>query len=328
MSIVEMSHRSSEYEAINHQAEGNFKRLLGLNDGYRVLFLQGGASTQFAMLPLNFLPAGERADYLITGAWAEKAHEEAVAVGHARIAASTKGENFCRIPSSWEISLQPAPAYIHLTSNETIQGIQWHSFPDIDDAPLVADMSSDILSRPFNASKFALIYAGAQKNLGPAGVTVVLIRESWLERANKGIPTMLRYATHVKNNSLYNTPPTFSVYVLNLVLEWILTLGGLEAMASRNSRKARVIYDAIENSNGYYRGHAAKDSRSLMNITFRLPSEALEKKFSTEARAAGMVGLAGHRSVGGIRASVYNALGLAACETLATFMRDFAAANG
>lgn len=328
MSIVEMSHRSGEYEAINHQAEGNLKRLLGLKDGYRVLFLQGGASTQFAMLPLNFLPAGGRADYLITGAWAEKAFEEAAAIGHARIAASTRGENYCRIPSPREISWQPAAAYVHLTSNETIQGIQWHSFPDVDDAPFVADMSSDLLSRPFNASKFSLTYAGAQENLGVAGVTVVLIRESWLERANKGVLTMLRYATHVKNNSLYNTPPTFSVYVLNLVLEWILTLGGLEAMASRNSHKARVVYDAIESSNGYYRGHAAKDSRSLMNITFRLPGEALEKKFATEAQAAGMVGLQGHRSVGGIRASVYNALGLAACETLAAFMRDFAAANG
>jgi phosphoserine aminotransferase len=280
------------------------------------------------MLPLNFLPAGAGADYLITGAWAEKAYEEAAAIGDARIATSTKGDNYCRIPCPQEITLQPTPAYVHLTSNETIQGIQWHSFPDVGDRPLVADMSSDILSRPFNARKFALIYAGAQKNLGPAGVTVVLIRESWLERANKGIPTMLRYATHVRNNSLYNTPPTFSIYVLNLVLEWILSLGGLEAMASRNSRKARVIYDAIDRSNGYYRGHAAKDSRSLMNITFRLPSEAQEKKFATEARVAGMIGLAGHRSVGGIRASVYNALALAACETLAAFMRDFAAANG
>lgn len=328
LSIMEMSHRSGEYEAINRQAEATFKRLLGLNDGYRVLFLQGGASTQFAMVPLNFLPADARAEYVVTGAWAEKAYEEAAAVGQAHVAASTKGDNYSRVPTPQEIQLQPSPAYVHLTSNETIQGIQWHSFPAVGDAPLVGDMSSDILSRPFDASKFSLIYAGAQKNLGPAGVTVVLLRESWLERANKRVPTMLRYSTHVKNNSLYNTPPSFGVYVLNLVLEWIQTLGGLEGMASRNARKAQVIYDAIDRSSGYYRGHAAKESRSLMNITFRLPSEALEKKFVTEALAAGMVGLAGHRSVGGIRASVYNAIELGACETLAAFMNNFAAANG
>src|SRR5262249_27661523 len=262
MSIMEMSHRSKEYEAINAQAEAGFKRLLGVGDGYRVLFLQGGASTQFAMVPLNFLPPGGAADFLMTGAWAEKAYDEAAALGRARSAASTKGEGYTRVPRADEIALSPDPAYVHLTSNETIHGIQWHAFPDAGGRPLVADMSSDILSRPFDAGRFALIYAGAQKNLGPSGVTAVLIRESWVEKANKGVPTMLRYATHVKNNSLYNTPPTFGVYVLNLVLQWVEQLGGLAALAERNAAKAAAVYGAIDRSGGFYRGHAAPESRS------------------------------------------------------------------
>jgi phosphoserine aminotransferase len=328
MSIMEMSHRSREYEAVNAQAEAGFKRLLGVGDGYRVLFLQGGASTQFAMVPMNFLPPAGTADYLLTGAWAEKAYEEAAALGRARAAASTRAGGYRRVPRPQEIDLGPDPAYVHLTSNETIQGIQWHAFPDAGDRPLVADMSSDVLSRPFDAGRFALVYAGAQKNLGPSGVTAVLLRESWLGKANPGVPTMLRYATHVKSNSLYNTPPTFAVYVLNLVLQWIEGLGGLAAMAERNARKARTLYEAIDQSGGFYRGHAEPESRSLMNVTFRLPGEALEKQFVAEARAAGMVGLAGHRSVGGIRASIYNAVSPEACQALASFMNDFAARNG
>jgi phosphoserine aminotransferase len=328
MSIMEMSHRGQEYEAINAQAEAGFKRLLGVGDGYRVLFLQGGASTQFAMVPLNFLPPGGTVDFLLTGAWAEKAQEEAAALGQARVAASTKEGGYRRVPRPEEIALSPNPAYVHLTSNETIHGIQWHAFPDAGNRPLVADMSSDILSRPIDAGKFALIYAGAQKNLGPSGVTAVLLRESWLAKANKNVPTMLRYATHVKNNSLYNTPPTFGVYVLNLVLQWIEKRGGLAAMAERNAHKAKLLYDAIDRSGGFYRGHAEPGSRSRMNVTFRLPSEALEKQFVAEAQAAGMVGLAGHRSVGGIRASIYNALEARACEALAALMNDFARRNG
>src|SRR5262245_53670890 len=322
MSIMEMSHRGKEYEAISAQAEAGFKRLLGVGEGYRVLFLQGGASTQFAMVPLNFLPPGGTADFLMTGAWAEKAQEEAAAFGQARVAASTREGGYRRVPRPEEIALSPNPAYVHVTSNETIQGIQWHAFPDVGGRPLVADMSSDILSRPIDAGKFALIYAGAQKNLGPSGVTAVLLRESWLAQVNKNVPTMLRYATHVKNNSLYNTPPTFGVYVLNLVLEWIEKLGGLAAMAERNAHKAKLLYDAIDRSGGFYRGHAEPGSRSRMNVTFRLPSEALEKQFVAESQAAGMVGLAGHRSVGGIRASIYNALDAGACEALAAFMSD------
>src|SRR4051794_804332 len=271
MSIMEMSHRSREYEAVNKQAEASFKRLLGVGDGYRVLFLQGGASLQFAMVPLNFLPPGGSADYLMTGAWAEKAQEEAAALGQVHIAATTKGDAYRRVPRPDEIRLSPAPAYVHLTSNETIQGTQWHSFPDVGDRPLVGDMSSDILSRPIEANRFSLIYAGAQKNLGPSGVTAVILRETWLERANKAVPTMLRYATHVKNNSLYNTPPSFGVYVLNLVLQWIEKLGGLPAMAERSEKKARTLYDVMDQSGGYYRGHAVPEARSRMNVTFRLP---------------------------------------------------------
>jgi phosphoserine aminotransferase len=328
LSIMEMSHRAKEYEAVNADADARFKRLLGVGDGYRVLFLQGGASTQFAMVPMNFLPAGAPADYLMTGAWAELAHKEAAALGAARVAASTKADSYRRVPRPDEINLSPLPAYVHLTSNETIQGIQWQTFPDVGDRPLVADMSSDILSRPFDAGKFALIYAGAQKNLGPAGVTAVLLCESWLTTANPKVPTMLRYATHVQANSLYNTPPTFAVYVLGLVLQWIEDAGGLAAMAERNGRKAKSVYDVIDGNSGFYRGHAEPASRSSMNVTFRLPSEALEKQFVGEAQAAGMIGLAGHRSVGGVRASLYNAVSPEACQALASFMQDFAGKNG
>jgi phosphoserine aminotransferase len=328
MSIMEMSHRSKEFEAINDQAEATFKRLLGVGDGYRVLFLQGGASTQFAMVPMNFLSPGKTADFLVTGSWAEKAVEEAAALGEARTAASTKNEAYRRVPRAQEIELSKDAAYVHITSNETIQGIQWPTFPDVGSRPLVGDMSSDIMSRPIDAGKFALIYAGAQKNLGPSGVTAVLLSESWLAHSNKNVPTMLRYATHVKNNSLYNTPPSFGVYVLNLVLQWIDKLGGLPAMAERNDRKAQIVYGAIDQSGGFYRGHAEPESRSKMNVTFRLPSEALEKKFLAESVAAGMVGLAGHRSVGGIRASIYNAVSPEACRTLAAFMGNFVTKDG
>ncbi len=329
MSILEMSHRVPEYEAINARAEANFKRLLGVGDGYRVVFMQGGASGQFATVPMNFLKPGSTAEYLVTGTWGEKAVEDAELIGNAHVAASTKAEGYRRVPTSGEIKLGEGPsAYVHLTSNETIQGVQYRDFPDVGDRPLVGDMSSDILSRPIDASKFSMIYAGAQKNLGPAGVTVVLIRESWLETANKKLPAMLRYSTHVKNNSLYNTPPTFSVYLLDLFLTWIDTEGGLLEISARNDRKAAIIYDAIDRSGGFYRGHAEAGSRSKMNATFNLPSADLEKKFVAEAKAEGMVGLAGHRSVGGARASLYNAIGVDACQVLANFMGHFMAKNG
>jgi phosphoserine aminotransferase len=325
MSILEMSHRSKEYEAINQSAEARLKRLLGLDDGYRILLMQGGASTQFAVLPLNFLPAGASADYIVTGTWGEKAVEEARRIGAVNVAANTNAGGFRALPGS--ITLSEAAAYVHITTNETIQGVQWPALPAFGAAPLVADMSSDILSRPLDATQFALIYAGAQKNIGPAGVTVVAIRQSWLEQSRSDVPVSLSYRTFAKNNSLYNTPPVFAVYLLDLVLEWIENQG-LDAVGERNARKAQLVYDAIEASGGFYRGHAEREARSLMNVTFRLPEAQLEKQFVAEAEAAGMVGLAGHRSVGGIRASLYNALPEESCRTLAQFMADFLQRNG
>lgn len=328
ISIMEMSHRSPEFEAVNRDAQRRFLQLAGVGDDYQVLFLQGGATTQFAMLPLNFLPPGSSADYLMTGAWAEKAIEEARLIGSARAVGSTEAGGYRRVPSQAELELDPQAAYVHITSNETIQGTQWHAWPDVGAAPLVADMSSDIFSRPLDASRFALIYAGAQKNLGPSGLVAVLIRQDFLARAGKSAPTMLRYATHAKNNSLYNTPPTFAVYVLGLVLRWIEDQGGLVGMAERNARKAALVYAAIDRSGGFYRGHAEDGARSLMNVTFRLPEEALEKQFLEEAAALGMLGLAGHRSVGGIRASIYNALEPESCQALADHMGDFLRRHG
>ncbi|VBB05410.1 aminotransferase class-v [Lucifera butyrica] len=327
MSIMEISHRSKAYEAINAEAEASLKELLGLSDDYRVLFLQGGASSQFFMVPMNFLPSGRTADYILTGSWSEKALKEAQAFGQTHVAATTSADNYRRIPSATEIHLSENPVYAHITSNNTIFGTQWQSFPKLT-APFVADMSSDILSRPFDASNFALIYAGAQKNLGPSGVTVVIIRKDWAESSPATIPTMLRYSTHSKNASLYNTPPSVAVYMINLVLRWLKKQGGLAAIAKKNQEKAALIYDAIDRSGGFYRGHADKDSRSLMNITFRLPSEELEQTFASQATQSDMIGLKGHRSVGGLRASVYNAMPLAGCQALAAFMREFQRTNG
>jgi phosphoserine aminotransferase len=328
MSIMEMSHRGKEYEAVHNEAASLLKELMAIPADYDVLFLQGGASLQFAMVPMNFLPPGRKAGYILTGAWAEKAYSEAKQFGEVFEVASTKGENYRRIPAVGDLRYPPDSAYIHLTSNNTIFGTEWHSFPDTGAVPLIADMSSDILSRPVDVSKFALIYAGAQKNLGPAGVTVVIVRRSLIERANTAVPTMLRYATHAKDNSLYNTPPTFGIYLVGLVLAWVKEQGGVDAVHKRNKDKAGLIYDAIDKSGGFYRGHAQPDSRSLMNITFRLGSEELEKKFLDEAKKAGFVGLGGHRSVGGCRASAYNAVPEESCRALAQFMIDFQKNNG
>jgi phosphoserine aminotransferase apoenzyme (EC 2.6.1.52) len=328
MSILEISHRSKEYEAVNATAEANLKALLGLGDEYRVLFMQGGASMQFALIPLNFLAAGATAAYIITGTWGEKAYEEAQRLGTVHLLASTSSDGYRSLPTD-----VPEPdsqvAYLHLTTNETIQGVQWPAeLPDFGAVPLIADMSSDFLSRPFTANRFALMYAGAQKNLGPAGVTVVVIRQDMIERGRKDLPVIMRYATFAKNNSLYNTPPVFAVYMVNLVLEWIKDQGGLSAMAERNAQKAALVYAAIDDSDGFYRGHAVPAARSLMNVTFRLATPELEKQFLAEAQEAGMVGLAGHRSVGGIRASLYNAVSLESARVLADFMREFARRYG
>jgi phosphoserine aminotransferase len=310
------------------EAEALVKELLAVPGGYRVLFVQGGASTQFAMVPMNFLASERTADYVLTGAWSEKALEEGAKIGRTHVAASTKDEQYRRVPRPEEITLSHDPVYVHLTSNNTIFGTQWQTLPAFGESPLVADMSSDILSRPFDVGPYGLIYAGAQKNLGPSGITVVIIREDWLSRVPKQLPTMLRYDIHAKNNSLYNTPPTFAIYVMSLVLRWIKQLGGAAAMARRNEAKAGLIYDAIDNSGGFYRGHATPDSRSLMNITFRLPGEEEEKLFARAAAEQGFIGLEGHRSVGGIRASTYNAQTHEACAALADFMREFQRTQG
>ena len=329
MSIVEMSHRSPTYIEINAQAEARFKRLLGLGDEYRVLFMQGGASTQFALVPMNFLREGIVGDYVMTGVWSDKAIAEAQRIGQTNIAASTKEGGYRRIPRNEELNLSENSAYVYITSNNTIRGTQWHWLPEVGDRPLVADMSSDILSRPFPADKYSLIFAGAQKNLAPAGVTVVILRQSWLEEANTpSLPTMMRYDTFVKKNSAFNTPPVFPIYVLNLVLDWIEENGGLEGMNVRNQQKAKLLYDAIDESGGFYRGHATPDSRSLMNVTFRLPSEELEKRFVAEAAKEGLANLKGHRSMGGVRTSIYNATEIAAAQALADFMGEFIRRHG
>ena len=327
MSVMELSHRSKDFKAIVQNAEAMLKELLGVGEEYRALFLQGGASLQFSMVPLNFLPAGETADYIITGSFAEKAWKEAKKLGQTHIAANTKEENFQHIPTDSEIQLSENPAYLHITTNNTIYGTQWHKLPETGAVPLIADMSSDILSRPLDVQKFALIYAGAQKNLGPSGVTVVLIRNDMLEKVPADLPSMLNYDTQVKNDSLYNTPSTFGIYLVSLVLEWIKENGGLEGMAKHNNEKASYIYDMIDRSEGFYKGHAEKESRSLMNITFRLPSEELEKKFVSGASEYNLSGIKGHRSVGGIRASIYNAMSKEGCMTLAKYMDKFRKEN-
>jgi phosphoserine aminotransferase len=331
MSVMEHSHRGKDYESVHNEAISSMKELLGLGEDYQVLLLQGGASLQFSMVPMNFLPEGKKAAYVMTGGWAEKAYQEAQKLGSVYEAASTKEGNYRRIPRFEELKFSQDDAYLHITSNNTLFGTEWHEFPATGNVPLVADMSSDILSKPIkDIEKFDLIYAGAQKNLGPSGLTVVIIKNSLLEKANADskMPTMLKYSTYAKNNSLYNTPPTFGIYLMALVLDELKKLGGLEAVAKQNAEKAALIYDAIDNSNGFYKGHAEKESRSLMNITFRLAKDEIEKKFLSESKTAGFVGLSGHRSVGGCRASAYNAVPREACQALKDFMLDFAKKNG
>jgi phosphoserine aminotransferase len=323
MSIMELSHRSAAYEEVHNNAIALLKELLSIPEDYEVLFLQGGGSLQFSMLPMNFLKPGEKAGYIMTGSWSEKAFSEAKLFGDPYHVFSTKENQYRRIPRLEELQYNPSDAYIHLTSNNTIYGTQWRDFPDTGDVPLIADMSSDILSKPFDVSKFGLIYAGAQKNLGPSGVTVAIIRKDLIEKANPNIPTMLKYSTHSKNNSLYNTPPTFGIYMLGEVLSWIKELGGINAITERNEDKAKLIYDAIDQSNGFYVGHAEPESRSLMNITFRVTDEDLEKKFLSEAKSEGFVGVNGHRSVGGCRASTYNSVPYETCKAFSEFMVQF-----
>ncbi len=328
MSVLEISHRSKVFEEIIQGCESDMRSLAKIPDNYRVLFLQGGASLQFSMVPMNILTPGGKADYIVTGTWSKKAVKEAQKVGTVRIAASTESENFCRIPDPSEIRLDPEAAYVHFTTNNTIFGTEWETEPDARGVPLVADASSDIFSRPIDVSRYALIYAGAQKNLAPAGVTLVIVREDMLARSPKNLPTMLDYNTHAKEKSLYNTPPVFTIYVMRLVMKWLLAEGGLEGMARRNAEKAGLLYDAMEESAGFFRPHARPGSRSRMNVTFRLPSEDLEKRFVSEATAQGLDGLKGHRSVGGIRASIYNAFPVEGVRALLSFMQEFQKKNG
>ena len=327
MSVLEISHRSKTFEDMLARTEADVRTLGKVPANYKVLFLQGGASMQFSMVPLNLLTPGATADYIVTGAWAQKAVKEAQRVGTVNIAATTESDNFSRLPKPEEIKLTPGAAYVHLTTNNTLFGTEWPSEPAVGDAPLVADTSSDMFSRPIDVSKYGLIYAGAQKNLGPSGVTLVIIREDLLTRSQKSLHTMLNYAVHAENGSMYNTPPCFGIYLMGLVMKWGLAQGGLDAINAVNQRKADKLYAEIDRS-GFYRGTADKAGRSRMNITFRLPSEDLEKVFVKESTAAGLDGLKGHRSVGGMRASIYNAFPEAGLDALVAFMQEFEKNNG
>jgi phosphoserine aminotransferase len=327
MSILEISHRSKPFDDILEGCEADLRSLAGIPAGYHVLFLQGGASLQFSMVPMNLLPAGGSADYIVTGSWSQKAVKEAKRVGGVKIAASTEGENFSRVPRQEELTLDPSAAYVHYTTNNTIFGTEFHYIPNTGAVALVADASSDIFSGPIDVSKYALIYAGAQKNLAPAGVTLAIVRDDVLKRTPSSLPTMLQYSVHAENKSMYNTPPVFAIYVMRLVLAWLLKQGGLAAVGARNAKKADKLYAAIDRTE-FYRGHAKQDSRSRMNVTFRLPSEELEKKFVKDATAAGLDGLKGHRSVGGLRASIYNAFPEEGVDALVQFMAEFERRNG
>jgi phosphoserine aminotransferase len=330
MSVMEMSHRSPEYESINAAAEQKLRSLLAIPDDYAVIFLQGGGSLQFTMVPMNLCLSGKPVDVLHTGAWIAKAIGELKKGFPHRIAASTESKKFARLPRPGEIELSSDASYVYLCTNNTIEGTQWADMPETGDVPLVADMSSDIASRFIDVKKFGLIFAGAQKNLGPAGVTIVILRKDLAERADKNLPTLLQYRTHIKEKSLYHTPPTFAVYVFGLVLEWMESLGGIPAIQKHNDAKANLLYGTIDSSGGFYRCPVEQGSRSRMNVIFRVANgeDAIEKQFAIEAAASGLVGTPGHRSVGGMRISLYNAVTLEAVEALTSFMREFHRAHG
>jgi len=327
MSVMEISHRSTTFEDLMHKAQDDIRALAEIPVNYKILMLQGGASLQFSMVPMNLLGAGQTADYIDSGSWADKAVKEAQKVGKVNIAATTKGENYSRLPEPAEIKLTPGAAYVHMTSNNTIEGTQWKSLPNVGAAPLVSDTSSDMFSGPIDVARHAVIYAGAQKNLGPSGVTLVIIREDLLPRSADALPTMLSYKMQAENDSLYNTPNTFGIYILGLTMKYLRSIGGLQAIAKVNQRKAAKLYAEIDRT-GFYRGTARKQDRSLMNVTFRLSSEELEKLFVKESTAAGFDGLKGHRSVGGMRASIYNAFPEEGIDALVSFMREFERKHG
>ncbi len=332
MSVLEISHRSKTFEAIIGECEANIRKLANIPENYHILFLQGGATTQFSMVPMNLLPAGAWADYIVTGSWSSKAVKEAKKVGAVNVAFDAKAENYVRIPKKEELKLTKDAAYVHVTTNETIHGVEFHQLPEVGGATIVADTSSHMFSRPIDVTKYGLIYAGVQKNLGPAGATMVIVRDDLVKKAAEyksyaNLPIMLQYGTHVPEKSLYNTPPVFTIYMVGLVMKWLLSIGGLEAMDRINERKAQKLYSEIDRT-GFYKGHAAKDSRSRMNVTFRLPNEELEAKFVKESKAMGLDGLKGHRSVGGLRASIYNAFPEEGVDALVAFMQDFEKKNG
>lgn len=328
LSVMEMSHRSKEYQAIIDETRAAVKRIYNLGDDYDVLFLQGGASMQFLMVPMSFVPEGKTPNIVHTGTWSKKAIAEIKKLGlPVHLAASSEEKSFSYIPKTHQLS--DNPAYLHITTNNTIYGTEWHHDPVVDPAvPLIADMSSNFMSKPIDVNKYSMIYAGAQKNVGPAGCAVVIIKKDFLATAKEGLPSMLDYNVHAKAGSMYNTPPTFTIYMIGLVLKWIEDMGGLEKLAVNNQVKAKYIYDAIDNSHGFYKGTVVPEDRSLMNITFRMPTEELEALFISEAKKAGMIGLKGHRSVGGCRASTYNSLPLPAAHALAEFMQDFVKKHG
>ena len=330
MSVMEMSHRSPEFEGINAAAEAGLRKHLSIPDEYAVIFLQGGGSLQFAMAPMNLALPGKPVDLIHTGTWTAKALGELKKGILHNVAASTEAEKFTRVPRQEEIKLSADPSYVHMCTNNTIEGTQWHTLPNPGNAPLVADMSSDIASRAIDVKKFGMIFAGAQKNLGPSGATVVIIRKDLAERADKNLPIILQYRTQIKEKSLYHTPPTFAIYIVGLMMEWIEAEGGIAAIESRNNAKAKMLYDAIDSSGGYYVCPVEKASRSRMNVVFRVGGgdEAKEKKFGKDAEAAGIVGTPGHRSVGGMRVSLYNAVTPEAVQALTGFMREFQRTNG
>ncbi len=327
-SVMEASHRGKDYEAVHNEAISLMKELIGLPDDFQVLFLQGGASQQFAVVPMNFLPAGQTADYINTGTWAKKAIAEAKLFGTVNLAWGGEKGEATKIPKQTELNLTPGARYVHVTSNNTIEGTQFHAFPHTHGVPIVCDMSSDFLWAPFDPKPFGLIYAGAQKNIGPAGVVAVIIRKDFLDTARTDVPAIFKYATHAKENSLYNTPPCFAIYMVRNVLAVVKEMGGLKAMKAYNEKKGGMIYSAIDANPDFFRSPVARDARSMMNIVFRLPSEALEEKFVAEAKSRKMIGLKGHRSVGGIRVSVYNSCPMEAAEAVTAFMKEFAKANG
>jgi phosphoserine aminotransferase len=330
MSVMEMSHRSPEFESINAAANQKLRSLLGVPDDYAVVFLQGGGSMQFTMAPMNLCLPGKPVDVLHTGAWTAKAIGELKKGILHNIAASTESEKFARLPRRDEMKFSPDASYVHICTNNTIEGTQWTALPETGNVPLVADMSSDIASRFVDVKQFGLIFAGAQKNLGPSGVTIVIIRKDLAERADKNLPALLQSRTHIKEHSLYHTPPTFAVYVVGLVLEWIESEGGVQGMEKRNEAKAKLLYGIIETSGGFYHCPVENNSRSKMNVVFRVAGgdESIEKQFASQAAAAGLVGTPGHRSVGGMRVSLYNAVTLEAVEALTSFMREFQRTRG